>query len=100
MSDVSSTLVVMKTVTKRQLNQQTATVLAGVSADDPVIVTERGRPRWRIEEAGSADLATSGPLGLHVIPARPKPAEWPSEGGAAYDESDVDRLAAWARGDH
>ena len=39
----------MKTVSKRELNQQTARVLAAVDAGDAVVVTERGVARWRIE---------------------------------------------------
>lgn len=37
-------------VSKRELNQQTAEVLARVSAQGPVTVTERGVPRWVITE--------------------------------------------------
>lgn len=39
----------MKTVTKRELNQQTAAILAAASAGEPVVVTERGVARWRID---------------------------------------------------
>ncbi|MDO5083623.1 type II toxin-antitoxin system Phd/YefM family antitoxin [Arachnia propionica] len=38
----------MRTVTKRELNQDTAATLQQVDDDNDVIVTERGRPRWRI----------------------------------------------------
>ncbi len=39
----------MKIVSKRELNQQTASVLAEVAAGESVVVTDRGGPRWRIE---------------------------------------------------
>lgn len=37
-------------VSKRELNQQTAEVLDRVGAQQPVVVTERGVPRWLISE--------------------------------------------------
>jgi antitoxin (DNA-binding transcriptional repressor) of toxin-antitoxin stability system len=42
----------MKSISKRELNQNTAQVLEGVGIGEPVIVTERGVPRWRIESLG------------------------------------------------
>ena len=45
-----------RTVTKRQLNQDTATVLASVAVDHPVVVTERGRQEWRISRYDEAPL--------------------------------------------
>lgn len=44
----------MKTISKRELNQQTAHVLDAVSIGQPVVVTERGVPRWRIEAVESS----------------------------------------------
>ncbi|WP_417235124.1 type II toxin-antitoxin system prevent-host-death family antitoxin [Arthrobacter sp.] len=38
----------MQTVSQRELNQQTAAVLDQVTDTDDVIVTERGKPRWRV----------------------------------------------------
>ena len=64
----------MGTVTKTELNQQTARVLARVAAGEHITVTERGRPiaeitppresAWdRLVAAGKVQLATaSGPL--------------------------------------
>ncbi len=38
----------VKTLSKRELNQRTASVLALVDAGETVIVTERGVPKWQI----------------------------------------------------
>jgi len=42
----------MKSVTKSDLHRQTAKVLAAVDDEGPVVVTERGLPRWRIAAIG------------------------------------------------
>jgi antitoxin (DNA-binding transcriptional repressor) of toxin-antitoxin stability system len=44
----------MKSVTKSELHRQTAKVLAAVDAEGPVVVTERGLPRWRIDAIAAA----------------------------------------------
>ena len=46
---------VMTTISKRELNQQTAAVLARVTDSEDVVVTERGVPRWRIVSARDAE---------------------------------------------
>lgn len=38
----------METVSKRELNQNTAAVLGRVTDSVDVVVTERGVPRWRV----------------------------------------------------
>lgn len=67
----------MDTVTKRELNQQTSKVLDEVQPGAPVIVTERGRARWRIEAVRTssdpvARLAAEG----RIIPAKKDPRPW------------------------
>lgn len=89
----------MKTISKRELNQQTAQVLDTVSAGHSVLVTERGVPRWRIEAAESssdpvARLRSEG----RITPAKAKPAPWPVA-KARYSPSQVDALFADSRGE-
>lgn len=100
MSDIGSTVELVKVVTKRELNQQTASVLAAVREGDPVIVTERGLPRWRIEEAGLSDLDRGAGVGLHVTPARSDPIAWPTGDGNVYSAGEIEELQSWARGDN
>ena len=47
----------MPTVTKRELNQRTAAVLDQVTDAGDVVVTERGKPRWRVSTARNDDTA-------------------------------------------
>jgi antitoxin (DNA-binding transcriptional repressor) of toxin-antitoxin stability system len=89
----------MRTVTKRELNQQTAQVLAHVDAGESVVVTERGVARWRIEaiEHESDVVARLRARGKIVSPkARPQP--WPAE-DPHDDPARVDQLFADSRGD-
>ncbi len=69
-----------RSITKRELNQQTARVLARVKAGKPVLVTERGVARWRIEavEADADPVARMRTEGL-ITPASRAPAPWPDE---------------------
>ena len=84
----------MKTVTKRELNRQTAQVLAAVKVGESVVVTEHGVPRWRIDVFDSdtdpiARLRAQG----RIIPAKKDPMPWPEpEGDPRYSPADVDRL--------
>ncbi|HEX7355741.1 MAG TPA: hypothetical protein VF288_13035 [Mycobacteriales bacterium] len=90
----------MKTVTKRELNQQTAKVLAVVDAGETVVVTERGVPRWRIESAREPDdpIARLEARG-QITRAKEHPAPWPDD-GAVLNPERVDALYRWSRGDH
>jgi antitoxin (DNA-binding transcriptional repressor) of toxin-antitoxin stability system len=90
----------MKTVTKRELNQQTAKVLAAVEAGETVLVTERGVAKWRIESAlhpvdPLARLESEGRL----TRARHDPAPWPGDApaGRRYTPDEIDELADWTR---
>lgn len=89
----------MKTITKRELNQQTAQVLAQVDAGETVVVTERGVARWRIEaiETESDPLARLRAQGK-ITPAKASPMPWPIE-DPHDDVERVDRLFAESRGD-
>jgi len=93
----------MKTISKRELNQQTAQVLEQVKAGSPVLVTERGVARWRIE---SVD-ATADPVARlwaagRIRAASPNPPPWPKRSSAKYagrTPAEVDALLAEMRGD-
>ena len=89
----------MKTISKRELNQQTAHVLDAVSIGQPVVVTERGVPRWRIEAVESSGdtvsrLRSSG----RITPAKVTPAPWPVA-APRYSPSQVDALFLESRGE-
>ncbi|MBA2291767.1 MAG: hypothetical protein H0W15_04840 [Gemmatimonadales bacterium] len=90
-----------RTVTKRELNQQTAQVLAGVQVGRSVVVTERGVPRWRIEavDASSADPVARLLADGRIIPASENPPPWPKREKARYSPAEVDALYAESRGD-
>lgn len=92
----------MSTVTKRELNQHTAAVLAKVSDVDDVVVTERGKPRWRVsafrdQESTLARLERDG----RYVPPASAPAPWPKHpGGRSYTDAEVDALLGEMRADH
>ena len=92
----------MTTISKRELNQKTAAVLARVTGVEDVVVTERGVPRWRVISAREPEdvlgrLQRQG----RFTPARSTPSPWPSRvGGPAYTSSEADALLAEMRGDH
>ena len=89
-------------MTKRELNQHTASVLDQVTDIDDVVVTERGKPRWRVSTVRDSDtaLARLEREGRYAPPA-PNPAPWPHHpGGPAYTESEADALLDEMRGDH
>lgn len=91
----------MKTVTKRELNQQTAAVLAGVEAGETLLVTERGVPRWAIEQVGDTSDALARLMrGGRVRPAASVPAPWPVDTPDGYTPEHVDRLFEESRGEH
>lgn len=97
----------MPTITKRELNQRTAAVLDQVTDTDDVVVTERGKPRWRISAIREPEpesvlerldrLEREGRL----IPAKANPAPWPSHpGGPTYTSAEFDALLDEMKGDH
>lgn len=92
----------MRMVTKRQLNQQTAAVLDQVTDADDVVVTERGKPRWRLGTVTDREttLERLERVGQYSPPAA-KPAPWlerPS--GPTYTDAEADVLLDEMRGDH
>lgn len=91
----------MKTITKRQLNQQTAQVLAEVQAGEPVLVTERGVARWRIEAVDSiADPVARMLAQGRITPPSKNPPPWPDRAESArYSPAEVDALFQESRGD-
>ena len=92
----------MRTVSKRELNQNTAATLQQVDEDNDVIVTERGRPRWRISVVNDFDarLLRLEQEGRYTAPS-PNPPPWPDQpGGPAYPEAEVEELLHDIRGDH
>jgi prevent-host-death family protein len=92
----------MSTVTKRELNQNTADVLARATDEGDVVVTERGRPRWRIVSFQHHDDALTRLEREDLYtPASTSPTPWPDRpGGPAHTESEVDALLDEMRGDH
>lgn len=92
----------MKTVSKRELNQQTATVLADVSAGEDIVITERGRPQWKITKFRHEEtpLERLERLGLYT-PASADPPPWPeTPGGPEYTEDEFETLLDEMRSDH
>lgn len=92
----------MKTVTKRELNQRTAAVLDQVTETDDIVVTERGKPRWRVSAVREQDtaLARLEREGTYTPPVS-TPAPWPRHpGGPAYTAAEADTLLDELRGDH
>lgn len=92
----------MTTISKRELNQQTAAVLSRVTDTDDVIVTERGAPRWRVSSVRESDsaLARLHREGRYAPPAT-DPAPWPTTpGGPAYTSDQADALLDELRGEH
>jgi prevent-host-death family protein len=92
----------MRTITKRELNQRTAAVLAQVTDTDDVVVTERGKPRWRVSMVRDRDtaLARLEREGRYTPPAS-EPAPWPRHpGGPTYTQAEADALIDQMRGDH
>ena len=102
MSYGGSTLVGMETVTKRELNQHTASVLAQVTDGEDVVITERGRPRWRVSAVRDGDSALTRleRQGRYTPPAS-TPAPWPDQpGGPVYTDTEAEALLNELRGDH
>lgn len=91
----------VKRVTKRDLNQHTASVLEHVTDEGDVVVTERGEPRWRVSVFGGqeAPLARMERDGRYTPPAS-APAPWPNDpGGPRYTDADAEALLDEMRGD-
>lgn len=87
-------------MTKRELNQNTAQVLAAVDAGEAVVVTERGVPRWRIEPVTEEvdpfeRLIREGKVKL----AKANPPPWPRLTGRKYTSEEIQELIDWRRGD-
>lgn len=92
----------MRTVSKRDLNQHTASVLDQVTDRGDIVVTERGEPRWRVSpfRGEDAPLVRMEREGRYTPPAA-TPAPWPSRpGGPRYTEAEVAELLDEMRGDH
>lgn len=94
----------MKQISKRELNQQTARVLAAVREDEPVYITERGKPRWRIEASdGTVDplerLRAQGRVIAHKVHPMPWPDDW-AQLAQGRTPADADAALAATRGDH
>lgn len=90
----------MNTISKRELNQQTARMLAKVRASAPLLVTERGVARWRIEAIdGARDPVLRMRMDGRIVPAKPDPQPWHA-GRARYTHAEVDALFADSRGEH
>jgi antitoxin (DNA-binding transcriptional repressor) of toxin-antitoxin stability system len=91
----------MKTITKRELNQQTAQALSTVTPREPLLVTERGIARWRIEAVDvPADPVARLFADGRVTPAKAQPQAWPAPACGPYTPVQVDALLADSRGRH
>lgn len=89
----------MNTISKRELNQQTAQVLDAVTEGRPVVVTERGVARWRIEAVQvSVDAVARLRAEGRITPAKRKPTPWPAAKGR-YTPAQVDALFKESRGE-
>lgn len=92
----------MQTVTKRDLTRHTAAVLDRVTDADDVVVTERGKPRWRVSTFGDRDtaLVRLQREGRYTPPAA-EPAPWPRHpGGPTHTTAEAGALLDEMRGDH
>jgi antitoxin (DNA-binding transcriptional repressor) of toxin-antitoxin stability system len=92
----------MGKVTKRDLNQNTAAVLRRVTETDDIVVTEHGKPKWRISvyRQGENVLTRLEREGQYTPPAE-NPTPWPSQpGGPRYSEAVVEAVIEEIRGDH
>lgn len=88
----------MTPISKRELNQQTAQVLETVTEGRPVIITERGVARWRIEAVqASGDAVARLRAEGRITPAKRKPAPWPVAKDR-YTPAQVDALFRESRG--
>lgn len=84
----------METVSKRELNQNTAAVLNRVTDLVDVIVTERGVPRWCVSVFRGPDdpLARMEREGRYTPPS-PSPAPWAAHPvGRGYSDAEVTAL--------
>lgn len=102
MSDNGSTIVHVGKVTKRDLNQNTASVLRQVTEADDIVVTEHGKPKWRISayRQGENALTRLAREGQYTPPAQ-NPTPWPSQpGGPRYSAAEAAALIDEMRGDH
>lgn len=90
----------MKMISKRELNQQTAQVLARVRASEPLYITERGVARWRIEAVDATrDPVVRMRLDGRIVPDKSVPRPWHA-GRARYTPAEVDSIFADSRGEH
>ncbi|MDR1266332.1 MAG: type II toxin-antitoxin system prevent-host-death family antitoxin [Propionibacteriaceae bacterium] len=92
----------MRTVNKRELNHRTAQVLDHVATTgEPVTVTERGVPKWRVEPFGEArDPYARAIQEGRITPASNRSSAWPPPPRAGRRTSaDVSRLIAEMKGD-
>lgn len=92
----------MPSITKRELNQQTAAVLERVTDTDDLVVTERGKPRWRVSAIRESDtaLVRLEREGRYAPPSA-EPAPWASApNGPTYTTDEADALIDEMHGDH
>lgn len=91
----------MTAVTKRDLNQRTAEVLAQVAVVGEIIVTERGEPRWRVSSYhGEDDPLARAERQARYTPPPSNRLPWPAAvGGPRYRSEDVDDLLDQMKGE-
>jgi antitoxin (DNA-binding transcriptional repressor) of toxin-antitoxin stability system len=90
----------MARVSKRELNHQTAAVLASVVKGEPLTITERGVDRWRIEAVeGEPDVFERLVAQGRITLSQDDPTAWEPQHDDARTPADVDALLEEVRGE-
>lgn len=90
----------MTTISKRELNQNTAHVLEQVTPLEPLTVTERGVPKWIISSHSSSEsmLDRLAAKGVYTPPSQ-NPEPWDSANGSKkYTDAEVEEILAEDKG--
>ncbi|KYH46016.1 hypothetical protein [Branchiibius sp. NY16-3462-2] len=91
----------MKSVSKRELNENTAAVLEQVVGSRVVVVTDPGKPQWQIRAFRDGDARLSGlEREGRYTPAASDPAPWSTDPDPVYTSDQLDELLSQMRGDH
>lgn len=91
----------MEIVSKRELNHHTAQVLDRVTPDNPVTISDRGRPRWTIS-AYSEPLTGLDALERAGLVQRPigSPPPWPPMQAPTRTSEELDAILEELKGDY
>ena len=92
-----------RTVTKRELNHNMAAILAQVQPGDPVVVSERGTPRWQIVayQPQLSGLARLKAAGQYTPPRGRQGRDWATRPGERwYTSAEIDAIIEEMKGNH